>query len=256
MACIGALKHLGLPLHRIVTADVWATDEIPAELPEVAEFKRKADQIILERYGIEVEHYSCHRLHGVEKDRVTFQDAFYAKKMNGKYAGDIYGFPTTKGHWCQKLKLRAMNSIPKRADISIQVLGIAADEHHRIKKHIVRPNVVLPLVELGWGEDYCGLWAQCNGLLSPSYGASFRDGCWFCPFQGVDQIRRLRRIHPDLWAVLLNWDADSKVPFKANGHTVRDYEERFMQEAEGIFRPNDRRFRWEHLNGDVQLNWF
>lgn len=149
-----------------------------------------------------------------------------------------------------------MNSIPKSADISIQALGIAADEYKRIKAHIERPEIILPLVELGWAEDYCGLWAQYSGLLSPSYSGSFRDGCWFCPFHGIDQLRRLWRMHPELWNLLLKWDADSEVTFKADGHTVRDYEERFRQEAEGVFRANDRRFRWEHLNGEVQLRWF
>lgn len=31
LACLGAIQHLGWPLDRIVTADVWATDTIPAE---------------------------------------------------------------------------------------------------------------------------------------------------------------------------------------------------------------------------------
>lgn len=51
-----AIKHLGLPLHRIVTTDVWATQDIPAVLPEMWEWKTEADRIIKELYGIEVEH--------------------------------------------------------------------------------------------------------------------------------------------------------------------------------------------------------
>lgn len=56
LACLGAIKELGLPLDRIVHAEVWATDTIHADLPEMVEFKKKADKIILDRYGIEVEH--------------------------------------------------------------------------------------------------------------------------------------------------------------------------------------------------------
>lgn len=33
IACLGAIEQLGWPLDRIVTADVWATDEIEADLP-------------------------------------------------------------------------------------------------------------------------------------------------------------------------------------------------------------------------------
>ena len=56
LACLGAIEQLGWPLDRIVHAEVWATDTIPADLPPMVEFKHKADEIIRERWGIEVEH--------------------------------------------------------------------------------------------------------------------------------------------------------------------------------------------------------
>ena len=56
LACLGAIEELGWPLDRIVHAEVWATDTIPADLPPMVEFKAKADAIIKERWGIEVEH--------------------------------------------------------------------------------------------------------------------------------------------------------------------------------------------------------
>ena len=45
-----------MPLDRIVHVEIMATDTIPADLPPMMEFKTKADEIIKERYGIEVEH--------------------------------------------------------------------------------------------------------------------------------------------------------------------------------------------------------
>lgn len=56
LACLGAIEKLGLPLHRIVHKEVWATQTIPADLPPMVEFKAKADEIIYQRYGIKVEH--------------------------------------------------------------------------------------------------------------------------------------------------------------------------------------------------------
>jgi len=56
LACLGAIEKLGLPLHRIVHAEVWATDTIPADLPPMMEFKARADEIIERRWGIKVEH--------------------------------------------------------------------------------------------------------------------------------------------------------------------------------------------------------
>ena len=56
LACLGAIEQLGLPLDRIIHAEVWATDDIPADLPPMIEFKKKADKIIKDRWGIDVEH--------------------------------------------------------------------------------------------------------------------------------------------------------------------------------------------------------
>ena len=68
LACLGAIEQLGWPLDRIVHAEVWATDTIPADLPPMVEFKAKADKIIKERWGIEVEHY---------RGNCTFAQGFY-----------------------------------------------------------------------------------------------------------------------------------------------------------------------------------
>ena len=67
LACLEAIKLLGLPLDRIIHAEVWATDTIPADLPPMVDFKAKADQIILDRYGIKVEHIYATR--EVERER-------------------------------------------------------------------------------------------------------------------------------------------------------------------------------------------
>ena len=86
LACLGAIEQLGWPLDRIVHAEVWATDTIPADLPPVVEFKAKADRIIKERWGIEVEHIRC---------RNTYQDMFYRRKSirAKRNPGKIRGWP-------------------------------------------------------------------------------------------------------------------------------------------------------------------
>lgn len=67
LACLEACKLLGYPIDRIIHAEVWATDTIPAELPPMIEFKAKADRIIKERYGLTVEHITAER----ERERET-----------------------------------------------------------------------------------------------------------------------------------------------------------------------------------------
>ena len=238
LACLGAIEQLGYPLDRIVHAEVWATDTIPADLPPMVEFKKKADKIIKERWGIDVEHV---------KSNQSYNDVFYRVRNNSKIGnnGKIYGFPVCHRPWCTgELKQKTMRTIRKIGDI--HYLGIAADEPERIARH-TKNGFMLPLVEIGWDEAYCRQWCEENDLLSPIYTTSTRGGCWFCHNQGVNQLRLLLKNYPDLWKLMLKWDEDSPGPFHADGHTVHDFDKRFELEDMSIV-PADRKFRWSMLN--------
>lgn len=126
LACLGAIEELGLPLTRIVHAEVWATDTIHADLPPMVEFKSKADKIIKARFGIEVEHV-CAMKNG---KKVTYQDVFYRKlkprnQSINQSLRKVYGFPTMFGKWC--------NSMLK---------GSVLDKNIRIPIHRERHGVV------------------------------------------------------------------------------------------------------------------
>lgn len=125
----------------------------------------------------------------------------------------------------------------------MEYLGIAADEPHRFGQ--LNQYKRAPLVECGIDEGVCGLFCKYNDILLCSYDTSTRDGCWFCHNQGVNQLRNLRKNHPDLWQLLLKWDADSPTTFKP-GRTVMDYEKRFCLEERKLI-PADN-FRWDWLN--------
>lgn len=251
LACLEAIKQLGYPLDRIVHAECWATDTIPADLPPMVEFKKKADQQILDRYGITVEHICASRAveRERERERVTYENTFYRRMYSKKYGREqIYGFPTTKGAWCNsRLKMAALNAIKQHSNIrTVQYLGIAADEPERIARH-TKKDIVLPLVDIGWDEAYCRLWCEENDLLSPIYTTAARGGCWFCHNQGVEQLRLLRKNYPDLWALLLKWDADSPITFHPRGRTVAHFETRFQMEDDGKLVAGDKRFRWAQV---------
>ena len=169
----------------------------------------------------------------------------YSKKYGRE---QIYGFPTTKGAWCNsRLKMAALNAIKQHSNIrTVQYLGIAADEPERIARH-TKKGIVLPLVDIGWDEAYCRLWCEENDLLSPIYTTAARGGCWFCHNQGVEQLRLLRKNYPDLWALLLKWDADSPITFHPRGRTVAHFETRFQMEDDGKLVAGDKRFRWAQV---------
>ena len=244
MACFGACELLGWPIDRVVTADVWATDTIPADLPPMVEFKSKADKIIKERWGIEVEHVRAKR---------CYQDVFYMTcESDGERGGKIYGWPYQRGPWCNsRLKQHVLARIPRDA---IQYVGIAVDEPNRF--HSLSDNKRSPLVELGWTEADCRRWCEENDLLSPIYTTAARGGCWFCHNQGVQQLRLLRRNYPDLWTLMLKWDSDSPVTFKADRHTVHDFDRRFQLEDEGMIYVDDKIFRWSMLDDELNYRLF
>ena len=247
LACLGAIEQLGWPLDRIVHAEVWATDIIPADLPPMVEFKAKADKIIKERWGIEVEHF---------RSDYTFESGFYTtvtEKAKPEFRGKPRGFPIRLGQWCNRdLKLPALKKANKNN--GIYYLGIAADEPNRF--HNLNETKKSPLVEAGWDEVYCRKWCEESDLLSPIYTTATRGGCWFCHNQGVGQLRLLRKNYPDLWALMLKWDEDSPVTFKADGHTVHDFDRRFQMEDDGLISPDDRVFRWEMLDAELNYRWF
>ena len=129
-------------------------------------------------------------------------------------------------------------------------------------------------------------------MLSPIYTMATRGGCWFCYNQGVGQLRLLRKNYPDLWALMLKWDADSPVTFKPPrrqwvtdldgpetrlvyaddddtvereecgywkklpGCTVHDFDRRFALEDEGLIAADDRIFRWSMLEEELNYRWF
>lgn len=274
----------GLPLDRITTSDVWATDTISACLPPVEEFKARMDEVIWQKYRIEVEHLCARNPDGSKK---TYEQMFYhvPKRKEGRKEGSLYGFPVgiIRGQWCQALKRdvafvrtghdkilpghRGSAVVSEAEDHQgfsqksgttdgdkdiVEYLGIAADEPKRFGQLNERKRA--PLVEFDIEEGLCGLYCQYGDMLSPSYETSCRDGCWFCHNQGVDQLRLLRRNYPDRWALLLKWDKDSITTFHPDGHTVHDFDYRFQCEDEGLL-PHDKAFRWSMLDS-VQLKIF
>lgn len=172
LACLGAIEKLGWQLDRIIHAEIWATDTIPADLPPMLEFKAKADRIIEEKYGIKVEHI---------KSSQNFNDVFYKKLGDGgksKYAGKIYGFPMVRGAWCNShLKMSVLGKFNKPN--IIQYIGIAVDEPNRF--HCLNGRKKSPLVEAEWDEAQCRQWCEENNLLSPIYTTLARGGLLVLP---------------------------------------------------------------------------
>lgn len=220
------IKQHNMPLDRIVHVEIMATPTIHADLPPMVEFKKKADAIIKERYGIEVEH-----LHAPK----SYEEYFYmerSKMAKPENQGKIYGFPMVRGAWCNsRLKVSVLNKLNSGKNV-IQYIGIAVEEVNRY--HTLSDKKVSPLVEHGVTEQECYDWCKENDLLSPIYEKSRRGGCWFCHNQSLRQLKILRTDYPEYWELMIKWDKDSPVSFKPDGKTVHDLEERFTEEEKQL----------------------
>lgn len=164
IAMLEIIKQHSMPLDRIVHVEIMATDTIPADLPPMMEFKNRADAIIKELYGIEVEH-----LHA----KKSYKQQFYKKYASGKHIGEIYGFPMRLANWCtSELKTSVLCKL-ESANI-VQYIGIAADEPNRF--HNLSERKRSPLVEHDVTEAQARAICEELGLLSPIYTQSTRGG--------------------------------------------------------------------------------
>ena len=166
LACLEAIRQLGYPLDRIVHAEVWATDTIPADLPPMVEFKKKADQLILDRYGIAVEHICASGAVEREREslseddsirdsrqavRLTYESIFYrpTRKFDGGgevlrvpdaqrelvYRPQITGFATKWSQYCTGyLKKRVFKQRPATRR-SYKYCAVSRNSSRRARTH-------------------------------------------------------------------------------------------------------------------------
>lgn len=127
---------LHYPLDRIVTVQVWATQDIPAELPPMVAWQDECDKRILDMFGVPVERLCAKDKNG---NKVSYNDIFYRKitprggraREAGTEAGlykprgiaTIYGYPQQRGSWCKKLKTEYVPNITDSPTLSWENRG-------------------------------------------------------------------------------------------------------------------------------------
>ena len=221
-AMITAEEH-GLHVDEAVYRRIMFDDEISAELPEHEEFiHTKAIPLLWERYGIKTT---------IVQAKETYCSLFFTVyEERSRKTGEIYGFPMRQGAWCNShLKVRPINKWQRTVGEYTAVVGIAADEPKRINRKTERDNL-LPLVKYGITAAEAFKICEQEGCLSPAYNnGRTRLGCWFCHNQRINELRRLRKEHPELWKRLLALDEVSPCRFTSRS-TVKQFDERFRME--------------------------
>ena len=205
----------GMPIDDIVFIEVMATPTLGGELPEMYEYIGK-----MERY--------IGRKITVVRSVLDFDTVCHQGYQKGQWAGKIYGFPLTRGAWCNsRLKIRTIQKHYKTYGEHIRYVGIAADESKRLAR--LEACCRAPLAEWDMTEQDCVEFLKKREMLNPLYQKFKRLGCWFCVKQGLASLRVLRRDYPEYWAMLLEWDKESPRTFKPR-YTVSGLEQRFSLE--------------------------
>lgn len=146
-------------------------------------------------------------------------------------------WPSALRRWCTREKMNAIRRHIKTIPGAVSCIGFAADETDRCNtKEAKRWGVEIrfPLIEYGVSEPealrYCYDHGFDWGGLYKIFG---RVSCFCCPLQRIGELRKLRKMFPDLWAKMLAWDSKIDtawgVGFKEY-KTVHDLDRRFAEE--------------------------
>ena len=98
-------------------------------------------------------------------------------------------------HCTDKWKIRPMNRYLKEhypEGNLIKIIGFAYDEIQRVKCQ--SDETWYPLIEKKMTRADCIKYIQSRGFPVPP-----KSGCFYCPFQRINQWKELRSNHPDLW---------------------------------------------------------
>lgn len=201
-----AREH-GEPLDELVYSEVMFDKDISGELPEHRDFIYNIAIPKFERMGLKV---------NILRAEETYIDRFFKMKQKGERAGQIYGFPPVMKCWVNSdIKMKPIKNFWKnQSEPIMQYVGIAIDEEERLDRIIHTENKVSLLQKYHLTEADAYEICKKNGVLSPIYDFSKRDGCWFCQNQSLQQLEQLRKRHPVLWKKLLELQKYSPHPFK------------------------------------------
>lgn len=221
----------GMPIDIVLTADTGM------EFPEMYDHLGKLDEYLYKERGI---HLTVLR-HPKGFEWLMFDEPKQKPSSienRQKLGVPLYGngWPGVKVRWCTgQLKTHLINKEVNRLKgqyHALHYVGIAADEPKREK------NEQYPLVEWGITETEALKICYDRGYdWGGLYEIYHRCSCWCCPLQRIDELRKLRRHHPELWARLRKMDQRAITQFGNNplgqfkqNWTVERLEQRFADE--------------------------
>lgn len=233
----------GIKVERVVTVDMMFTDTVSADLPDLADFKRYADERILRELGLTVEHFRS----------PAITDSAACGKLIGKKNICGHMILTPKIRWCNKVKVKTLHRSNSESDFDL--IGLAVGEERRIKLPIEH----YPLILNGYTEQMCREWCENNGLLSPTYtrfNGSTRDGCFFCPCSKLAGKRFIFNNYQDYFQMVVDWQesmAREAERLNLEGRTTAKGKKYFVPDGNEAFLWKNLRRRFELENMQISI---
>jgi len=227
----------GMPIDCVLYADTGM------EFPEMEAHIAKLDELLYRERGIHIT--TLRHPHGFEWmmfDAPLVKKSAIMRRLEKGLPRTGYGWPGVHVRWCTgqlktHLIAKEVNRL-KKGRSAVNYIGIAADEAQRCKNS---PQNRYPLVEWGITEAQALQICYDRGFdWGGLYEIYHRASCWCCPLQRIDELRKLRTHHPELWARLREMDNRAREmygpcplgQFKKNW-SVEQLEERFAREGSG-----------------------
>lgn len=218
---------LTYPLNEVIYCDVWM------EFPAMVEHINRLEKIFTDA-GIKFT-----RLKSEKSFEYLMFDHWPNFRKNKEIRNQGYSWPGPRSRWCTtKLKIdlldKYMNDLQRRFTV-FQLIGLAADEGYRLeRKNNQNPSHFHPLMDWGWTEADCLKYCYEHGFdWGGLYEIFHRVSCWCCPLQSLEELRKLRKHFPDLWAKLIDMEHRTWRKFRAD-YTVDQLEIRFQFEEERL----------------------
>ncbi|WP_251208163.1 adenine nucleotide alpha hydrolase family protein [Acetatifactor aquisgranensis] len=223
-----------IKIDHIIFCEVMFDKKTTGEMPEKMEFVKNKAKPLFEEWGYQVDilHYPK-----------TYIDIFFQiRTKRSKWSGKRIGFPMAGKCYMNAAKREPIKKFYREiGEEYTDYVGIAVDEPERLVKMKQRNaakglNQVSLLEKYGYTEEMAMQKCREYDLVSPVYKYSKRDGCWFCPNARKDELRHLRKYHPDLWNKLIELEKEENLAGEIwntrNGISMRDNERFFAQEEQ------------------------
>lgn len=116
----------------------------------------------------------------------------------------------------------------------LHYVGLAADEQKRIAKN-TDSHKIYPLAELNVTEKEALEICKLNGYRFEENGVCLYDildrvSCWCCGNKNLKELRNYYKYLPRYWEMLKEYQTRTDRPFRRDGKTIFDLEERFKKE--------------------------